>query len=199
MRLKTLNFSGRSDSFSPITGKLLKEMTGDLNKMGTLFDKFIELETFIFSNIIEEFEELIEIRSRRSEIEKNEGLDSYLNNHFLIAAKALENKINIMIEEWDLMNSNFDSDKINKVGNMLKSFRSFLDEILKETCLNTVEIIKQIVDDFGRFKTIGCMTGNNIAIKIEVLLRAKENVLRIKEDIGYLEEIDIDDLSIDDL
>lgn len=199
MRLKTLNFSGRSDSFSPITSKLVKEMTGDLNKMGTLFDKFVELETFIFSNIIDEFEELISIRENRKNIEEENGQQSYLNDYFLPAAKTLESKIDTIIEEWNLINNDFDSNKIIKIGDMLKSFKVYLNDLLKGNNLNTIEIMKQIIDDFGRFKSIGCMASNNIALKIEVLLQSKENILKIKNDVGYLEEIEIDDLSIDDL
>jgi len=199
MRLKTLNLNGRSDSFSPITSKLVKEMTGDLNKIGTLFDKFVELETFIFSNVIEEFEELVEIRSSRKDIEDEDGKQSYLNDYFIPAAKTLESKIDTMVEEWDLMNNDFDSGKISKIGETLKSFKAFLDNILKNNHLNTVEIMKQIINDFGRFKSIGCMASSNIVLKIEVLLQSKENILKIRDDVNYLEEIDIDDLSIDDL
>lgn len=198
MRLKTINIQDRSESFSNETSDLVKNITSDINKISLIFDKFLEIESFIMFNVIEEFEDFVEIRNNRIEIEKD---DDYLNNYFKPAALKLEKKINDMTEEWNLMNEEFNADSICRICGTLKSFRNFINELLnsENTCLDTIETIGKIVDDFGRFQSIGAMVGTNIVDKIESLLASKENILKIKEDPKFLDEINIDDLSIDDL
>jgi len=200
MRLKTLNINDRSEAFSLKTSNIIKCITRDINKIGLMFDKFIELETFIMTNVLEELEELVDVRNKRKNIEKEESTNVYINDFFKPAAMKLSKKIDIIIEEWDLMNTEFTSIKINRICEYLQVFKKFISNLIKhEIPFTTIDIIKDIINDFGRFQSIRCMTSKNIVVRIEMLLISKENILKIKENSDYLDEIDIDNLSIDDL
>ena len=102
-----------------------------------------------------------------------------------------------MTEEWNLMNDEFNVEYIVKISKTLKKFKIFISNL--NTNLESLDIINKIIDDFGRFQSIGCLINNNIVDKIESLLRSKENILKIREKPEFFDEINIDDFSIDDL
>lgn len=195
MRLKSLNISSRSETYDSLQEDVLKEMSKNINKVGEIFDVYSSLENFIIENIDTELIELIKIRDRRKEIEKEEGHNQYLNK-FTKEAKKINNMLSGIIEEWDAINHDaYTIDKIKESINSFKKLSKLFIEIEKIISnFSTIKLFRELIDEFGGFIIIKVVVTDDITNRINNLLKARDRLINMDE-----KEIKDQQVSIDDL
>lgn len=190
MRLKKLshNFEKYKD-YEDEQKMVLSSIISRLNRIGDFFDVVVKLEKFVIEEVREEYARLVEIRNKKNEIEAAEGTAAYIQNHFIIAVEALNTKIESAIQSWNYVEKEYTTGKIFGFISAMKNFYKELeimdfDNSEEEDNLynsSTTTLIKDILDNFGRFKIYKAIMSDNIVTKLETLLSMQDDMLNVND------------------
>jgi len=203
MRLKKLsqNFEQNKD-YANEQKLVLSSIISRINRIGDFFDVVVKLEKFMIEEVRDEYNKLIEIRHKKLEIERSEGKAQYIEKHFLPAVEVLSKKIETSIQSWNYVEKEYTTGKVFGFVGALKNFYKELekmdkvignkDEDLHEFSMTTV--IKDILDNFGRFKMYKAIMTDDTITKVETLLSMQEDITELKEPDSKPKSLTLDDL-----
>lgn len=176
MRLKKLDFTSSCSSYKEEQSKALNEMSDNVNRIGSLFDKFCEIEDFVLDRIKTRLIELGSIKDNRTNIEKEFSTQEYLKK-FKLSSDKLILRIDESIEEWDNLSDKSIKNIVSSIEE-LKELSEMLTKIKESNNkFDTVESLINLVNEFGRFKLIKIIMTSDIGNKINLLIQYKANLI----------------------
>ncbi len=205
MRLKKLSHDfEKYNSYESEQKIVLSSIISRLNRMGDFFDVVVKLEKFMIEEVRTEYTRLIDVRQKKQEIEAQEGSAAYIKNHFLPAVSDLNNKIEISIQNWNHVEKEYTTGKIYGFISAMKNFYKELDNMDK-MYINPNEnmnlhgssitnIMKDIVDNFSRFRMYKAIMCDDIIIRLEALLSMQKDIIDYNEKPNKAKRLTLDDL-----
>jgi hypothetical protein len=200
MRLKKLshNFEKYKD-YEDEQKLVLSSIISRLNRIGDFFDVVVKLEKFVIEEVRDEYTKLIEVRNKKAEIEAAEDSVSYIQNHFLPAVEALNQKMESSIQSWNHVEREYTTGKVFGFISAMKNFYKELeamdsalpdeDSDLHGSSMTT--LIKDILDNFGKFKMYKAIMSDDVIVKLETLLSMQEDMVGEKSE---TKKLTLDDL-----
>lgn len=190
MRFKSMNIENRSSKYSDTQKESLSVITESMNKVGEVFDNFIEFEQFIIKDIKKELNDYFNVRENRSVIIKENGNDYYINNVFLPVVEALEKRLQLAVENWN-STSDINIESLNIFAESMKSIYQALKNFPN---LETAKAIKELCDSFANFMVYRAVNAEDRAKKMESLYYLKESLDEVEEVKPEKKRFTIDDL-----
>jgi len=202
MRLKRLNNNfEKYNNYDSEQKIILSSIISRLNRVGDFFDVIVKLEKFMVEEIRNEYSKLIDIRSKKQEIEKKENSENYIKNYFLPAAAILNSKIETSIQNWNHVEKEYTTGKIYGFISAMKNFYKELDDMDKLENngsglhgLSTTSAIKDIMDNFSRFRMYKVIMSDNIIVRLEILLSMQKDITEYNEKPTETKRLTLDDL-----
>lgn len=196
MRFKKINITERSDRYAEEQKKMLQDITKSINEIGEFFDKIVEFEQYIIKEIKKELIDYFKVRDNRDEIINQYGKEYYIDNIFLSVVDALEEKINITIENWNDENKEYSLDVIKRFIESLKQVYSGLKIVSEENKeIKTFQSMKNLIDSFANFMIYKSIMLEDRVERLNTLTYFKDKLENIEE-----QKIEEDhQLTIDDL
>lgn len=191
MRLRKLsqNFEKYKD-YENEQKLVLSSIISRINRIGDFFDVVVKLEKFVIEEVRDEYAAFIEIRNNKSDIEEAEGTTSYIQNHFLPAVDVLNGKMEESIQSWNHVEREYTTGKVFGFISAMKNFYKEL-EVMDSTLSDEEDgdlhgssmsgLIKDILDNFGRFKMYKAIMTEDVIVKVETLLSMQEDMMSYKE------------------
>ena len=188
MRLKKLNHNfEKYKDYENEQKMVLGSIVSRLNRIGDFFDVIVKLEKFVIEEVREEYSKLVEVRMNKAKIEVDEGNEAYIKNHFLPAVDALNKKMENSVQNWNYVEREFTTGKIYGFISATKNFYKELDKLngddededLHGSSIST--LIKDILDNFGRFKMYKAIISKDIVIRLEILLSMQKDIASYKK------------------
>lgn len=178
MRLKNINIDERSSTFTnEKQKKCLKEMSDSVNQLGEVFDNMINFETFVLQGIHNELSVLIGIREDKDTIVKEQGMKVYLDEYFTPSVYEVEEKIQQIVKDWDTAEDRKSTEEIKQTIILLKEIANVLNNI--EANFKSLNIIHDLIDEFGYFQICKVIFAGDIVDRINVLIRLKGDMEKI--------------------
>lgn len=187
MRLKKLstNFNTKKD-YDSEQKLVLSSIISRINRIGDFFDVVIKMEKFVIEEVRDEFAALVDIRNRKSEIEKAEGSVDYINKHFLPAVNKLNDKMEASVQSWNHVEREYTTGKIFGFISAMKNFSKELvamDSALSDDegeddlhGSSTTVLIKDILDNFDKFKMYKAIMTDDVILKMQTLLSMQKDI-----------------------
>jgi len=198
LRLKKLtNKFELSKNYENEQKMVLSSIISRLNRVGDFFDVIIKLEKFIIEEVRDEYTELTNVRADKDKIVMNDSLFDYTNKHFLPAVDNLNNKIELSVQSWNYVEREYTTGKIYGFVSAIKNFYKELNMLEGQDDENdlhpssTTEAIKDLINDFDRFKIYKAIMSENIINRIEILLSMQVDIL---ESNSESKKLTLDDL-----
>jgi hypothetical protein len=193
MRLKKLSHDFEKYKGYENEQKLvLSSIISRLNRIGDFFDVVVKLEKFVIEEVRDEYAALIDIRNKKAEIEEAESAVAYIQNHFLPAVDVLSNKIEKSTQSWNHVEREYTTGKIFGFISAMKNFYKELEVLDKGTGneelhgLSMTSLIKDILDNFGRFKMYKAIMTDDVVVKLETLLSMQEDMVATEKPVKRL-------------
>lgn len=173
MRIKNFVIEKRSATYSEYSASLMNVFSKNIMNLEKMFDAMASLEDFIVLNIHEEVAELIDIRSRKEEISKNESPVIYINKYFVPKVKSLSAKIEDLKKDWDSsrLENVLSFQRIIENITEIKIISKRLDSNVEYDSVKSILSLKGLINEFGKFQVIKALLTENIIDKINILLQ----------------------------
>jgi hypothetical protein len=198
MRLKKLNYNAEKyNTYESEQRMVLSSIMSRINRIGDFFDVIVKLEKFVLEEVREEYAKLIEVRDKKKEIVSKEGATRYINNYFMPVVQTLNNKIEQSIKSWNHVEREYATGKVYGFISAVKNFYKELDAFDDEDDLNEspmTSLIKEILDNFGRFKMYKAIMSDDIVVRMETLLSMQKDILENNSAGPKEKKITLDDL-----
>jgi hypothetical protein len=198
MRLKKLNYNAEKyNTYESEQRMVLSSIMSRINRIGDFFDVIVKLEKFVLEEVREEYAKLIEVRDKKKEIVSKEGATRYINNYFMPVVNTLNNKIEQSIKSWNHVEREYATGKVYGFISAVKNFYKELDAFDDEDDLNEspmTSLIKEILDNFGRFKMYKAIMSDDIVVRMETLLSMQKDILENNSGGPKEKKITLDDL-----
>lgn len=196
MRFKSINIDRSSMTFSQEYGKVLNDISFNLNYIGEMFDIVARFENFVLKDISMDLENLIKIRLLKDEIVTKGGSEVYIKQYFKPAVDKLNEKIEISVSSWNQQETEKFDGGIERFIEGIKQFYSSLNDCSNEENCNLQSSVRNIIELFGNFKIYHALTCNDPVKKIEILISLKDDYNYVGENVELPKhnKITIDDL-----
>lgn len=196
MRFKNINIDRSSKTFSAEYGKVLSDISVNLNNIGEMFDKIASFENFVLKDISTDLENLIKIRTLKDEIIEKGSSEIYISKYFKPAVDKLNEKIQISVSSWDQQEEEKPNGKMKIFVDGIKNLYYELNNCTNDENCVLQQSIKNIIELFSNFKVYHALICNDPVKKIEILISLKEDFSYVGENIELPKQnkITIDDL-----
>jgi hypothetical protein len=194
MRFKNININRSSTTFSGDYGKILNEISLNLNRIGDMFDIIARFENFILKDITPELEGLIKIRLLKDEIIENGSIEIYIKQYFKPSVDRLNEKISISISSWNQQEEFTLYGTMNQFVDKIKTLHGSLNSCSGDNC-ELQDSVKNIIELFSNFKVYHALTTSDPVERIEILITLKDDY----DYVGEKKEIPKNKITIDDL
>ena len=181
MRLKKLTHDfSKYNTYKNEQKNVLNDIISKINRISDFFDAIAEFEKFIIEEIKTDYMVLIDIRQRRAEIEEREGKYSYLNNHFLPTMSTLNDKIDLAMRNWNIVEKEF---TVNKMKSFIIALKNFVTEL---NVLDAIEFgdktsltatITDIIESFDKFKVYKAIISGDIVTRATTLISMQRDII----------------------
>lgn len=199
MRLKNLNINISSKTLSKDDSKFLDSFTKKIEKICSVFDKITQLEGYIIEEIRKELTDLLAVRSMRDEMIEAGEKEKYIHDLFIPAVNILSDKMKTAVQYWN-ENEETKTNEILEFIKILKKASKTIENSNPSEKIESMNIIKDLIDEFGYFKITKSIFTDNVVEKVNVLIDLKDQIVQITSEDGEgLEKEKRHKLSIDDL
>lgn len=175
MRVKDFAMDERIQTYSENQRDKLLTLTSKIEGLNELFDIMVELENFFISNIIYELNRLLLLRSQNENMTRDVYLDEFKKY-----ASQLNEKIDNLIVKWDSMyiRAGYTIDNIKMIIESMKECVHILSPIKNFTKSETVDILVNLINEFGYFRIYKTISSDNIIERLNILITLKNEIER---------------------
>lgn len=185
MRLKKLNYDfEKQKSYEEKQKNVLNSVVSRINRISDFFDVVVKLEKFMIEEVREEYIQLVQVRQKKEDLMKSEGLEKYIKEYFLPAVERLNEKIEYSVQSWNHVERDYTTGKIYGFVSAMKNFYKELDKLNEEDDVNEFpmsELMKDVLDSFGNFKMFKAVMSEDSVSRIETLLEIQQDIVDVEE------------------
>ena len=198
MRLKSINIDERSSVYSIEQRERLRNISENINRIGDIFDKIVDLEMFVIDNVEKTMNDFMLVKMNKERIVSEEGEAKYIN-YFKNAAEKLTKDLDQTSKNWDeRMKSNklnsYTVENIKAAIDNYKKLHAFISPVLvpdSELHIEGFEALKNIIEEFTHFRVYKVLTSTDVSEKLNILIDLKSKIDGTK---ATTKKISIEDL-----